>query len=157
MLRRFLSCRSRPILDSTDPIRSYSWKYFTFQRWKRKKICRIEFFSISSSKLSIRFIDLPPHKSNISKLIKATKILSINSFKECQTPLITHCLINHSSAKRDARNQLDSKSYNSQTFLSRPSKARTDIAHHHKFSNFSTCRIDKWSIDKIGDEKLRKR
>lgn len=155
MLRRFLSCRSRPILDSTDPIRSYSWKYFTFQRWKRKKICRSSF---SPFLLRNYLYDLLIfHHIEYFQINQATKILSINSFKECQTPLITHCLINHSSAKRDARNQLDSKSYNSQTFLSRPPKARTDIAHHHKFSNFSTCRIDKWSIDKIGDEKLRKR
>lgn len=154
MLRRFLSCRSRPIHRS-DPLLFV--KIFYIPTMKEKENLPVEFFSISSSKLFIRFIDLPPHKSNISKLIKLRKFYLLTHFKKCQTPLITHCLINHSSAKRDARNQLDSKSYNSQTFLSRPPKARTDIAHHHKFSNFSTCRIDKWSIDKIGDEKLRKR
>lgn len=119
--------------------RSYSWKYFKFQRWKRKE--RISIFSISSftlrsSKLSTRFIE---------KYFQINRVKLREFIKECQIlPLLSFDKLFIREKKRCLIHQLDSKSYPN-TFLFDLVFLKRSLATNH-----ITFSISRHCIDKIG-------
>lgn len=127
------------ILSFTAWSRSYSWKYFKFQRWKRKE--RISIFSISSftlrsSKLSTRFIE---------KYFQINRVKLREFIKECQIlPLLSFDKLFIREKKRCLIHQLDSKSYPN-TFLFDLVFLKRSLATNH-----ITFSISRHCIDKIG-------
>lgn len=121
--------------------RSYSWKYFKFQRWKRKE--RISIFSISSftlrsSKLSTRFIE---------KYFQINWVKLREFIKECQI-LLDKLSLDKPFIREEKRyliHQLDPKSYPNIPLRSRLPKTILRYESHNIF-DISTASITHLSI-----------